>query len=80
MARVLVDTQQLNELNTPLEELFADKVSDVFVEAAEQARIRGSSDVAAHLYFLAGRYDLLLALINRQLASDMVDGINHMYV
>jgi hypothetical protein len=70
----------LNQLDRPLQELFHGKVSSIFVEAAEQARTRGNAHVAADLFFRAGRYDLLLSLLNHHLALEMVGGIENAYV
>jgi hypothetical protein len=77
VARLVVETQKLNELDRPLQELFVGKVSSIFVEAAEQARTRGNAHVAADLFFRAGRDDLLLSLLNHQLALEMVGGIEN---
>jgi len=80
VARVVVESQKLDDFAARLQELIPDKVSFVLVEAAEQARTRGYTDVAAHLLWRAKRFDLLLSLLNDQLASEMADGMDRMYV
>lgn len=77
VARLVIESHQLNVLDKPLRELFSGKVSSIFVEAAEQARTRGNADVAANLFFRAGRHDLLLSLLNYQLSAEMVGGLEH---
>ena len=75
----MVESQQPDDFVTRLQELFLDKASSVLVEAAEQARTRGHCDMAAHLFWRAERFDLLLALLNDELASEMADGMDRTY-
>lgn len=78
VARVVVESQQADAFAPRLQELFLDKASSVFVEAAEQARTRGYNDLAAHLFWRADRFDLLLSFLNNQLASEMANGMDRM--
>lgn len=78
VARVVVESQQPDQFAIRLQELFMDKASAVLVEAAEYARTRGKADMAAHLLWLADRFDLLLSLLNDQLASEMANGLDRM--
>ena len=79
-ARLVVESQQLSELDDPIEALFQENSVLVFVAAAELALSRGNSSLAAHLFFCSGRYDLLLALLNNKLASEMVGDSQNTYV
>jgi hypothetical protein len=78
VARVVVESQQADDFAPRLQELFPDTAPTVLVEAAEQARTRGKSDLAARLYWSSERFDLLFSLLNDQLASEIANGTDEM--
>ena len=80
VARIVAESQQPDVFAVRLQELFLDKASFVLVEAADQARTRGCVDMAAHLLWRAERYDLLLSLLNDELAAEMADRMDCVYV
>ena len=53
-----------------------DKVASLLADAAGEADKRKNTGDAAQLLLLAGHYDSLLSLLNRQLASQLGDTPN----